>query len=108
MAVKVHLSCGFMVEKTGPRLRANRQQQEALCKLFQKARADASLSQEALAKKLGKPQSFVSKYESGARRLGSRTRIGTLIRLRRRQRRAAHWRGETEGCDEHACGRSSG
>jgi transcriptional regulator with XRE-family HTH domain len=69
MAVKVHLCCGFMVEKTGPRLRANRQQQEALCKLFQKARADAGLSQEALAKKLGKPQSFVSKYESGARRL---------------------------------------
>lgn len=58
-----------MVEKTGPRLRANRQQQEALCKLFRNVRTDVGLSQEALAKKLGKPQSFVSKYESGARRL---------------------------------------
>jgi transcriptional regulator with XRE-family HTH domain len=69
MAVKTYLSCGFMVEKTGPRLRANRQQQETLCKLFQKAHTDAGLSQKVLAKKLGKPQSFVSKYESGARRL---------------------------------------
>jgi len=69
MGVKPHLSCDFMVEKTGPRLRANRQQQEALCRLFQEARTDAGLSQEALARKLGKPQSFVSKYESGARRL---------------------------------------
>lgn len=69
MAVKTYLSCGFMVEKTGPRLRANRQQQGTLCKLFQTARTAAGLSQEALAKKLGKPQSFASKYESGARRL---------------------------------------
>ena len=69
MAVNSHLSCGFMVEKTGPRLRANRLQQETLCKLFHRVRAEAGLSQEALAKKLGKPKSFVSKYESGARRL---------------------------------------
>jgi transcriptional regulator with XRE-family HTH domain len=58
-----------MVEKTGPRIRANRKQQQILCALFQEARADAGLSQEQLAEKLGKPQSFVSKYESGSRRL---------------------------------------
>lgn len=58
-----------MVEKSGPRIRANRQQQETLCRLLQQVRTDAGLSQEALAKKLAKPQSFVSKYESGARRL---------------------------------------
>lgn len=69
MAVKTRLSCGFMVEKSGPRLRANRHQQEALCRLLQQVRTDAGLSQEALAKKLSKPQSFVSKYESGTRRL---------------------------------------
>jgi len=40
-----------------------------LCRLLQQVRTDAGLSQEALAKKLAKPQSFVSKYESGARRL---------------------------------------
>jgi transcriptional regulator with XRE-family HTH domain len=69
MGVKTHLSCCFMVEKSGPRLRANRQQQETLCRLLQQARTGVGLSQEALAKKLAKPQSFVSKYESGARRL---------------------------------------
>ena len=69
MGVKAHLSCGFMVEKSGPRLRANRQQQATLCRLLHEVRTDAGLSQEALAKKLAKPQSFVSKYESGARRL---------------------------------------
>src|SRR5580658_9664030 len=69
MGVKTHLSCGFMVEKSGPRLRANRQQQATLCSLLHQVRTDAGLSQEALAKKLAKPQSFVSKYESGARRL---------------------------------------
>jgi len=58
-----------MVEKSGPRLRANRQQQAALSRLLHQVRTDAGLSQEALAKRLAKPQSFVSKYESGARRL---------------------------------------
>ena len=33
------------------------------------ARRDSGLSQEALAERLGKPQSFVSKYERGERRL---------------------------------------
>jgi transcriptional regulator with XRE-family HTH domain len=59
----------MVTEKTGPRLRANRKQQEALLSLFRKARTDADLSQVDLARLLRKPQSFVSKYESGARRL---------------------------------------
>ena len=58
-----------MVEKTGPRLRANRKQQEALLALFRRIRAEAGLSQAELARILGKPQSFLSKYESGVRRL---------------------------------------
>jgi DNA-binding transcriptional regulator YiaG len=43
--------------------------QEKLQELLRKARTDAKLSQVELAKKLGRPQSFVSKYESGERRL---------------------------------------
>jgi Helix-turn-helix len=58
-----------MADKTGPRLRANRAQQEALLGLFRQARIDAGLSQVDLARILSKPQSFVSKYESGTRRL---------------------------------------
>ncbi|MGA2146405.1 MAG: helix-turn-helix transcriptional regulator [Bryobacteraceae bacterium] len=58
-----------MAEKTVPRLRANRKQQEALLSLFRQARGDAGLSQVELARILHKPQSFVSKYESGTRRL---------------------------------------
>jgi predicted transcriptional regulator len=58
----------LMADKTGPRLCANRQQQEALPGLFRQARIDAGLSQVDLARILNKPQSFASKYESGARR----------------------------------------
>jgi len=39
------------------------------CKLLYKAREDAGFTQAGLAKRLKKPQSFVSKYESGERRL---------------------------------------
>ena len=40
-----------------------------LLKLLKEARLEAGLRQEDLAKALNQPQSFVSKYESGERRL---------------------------------------
>jgi len=45
------------------------QEQVALQNLLRSIRKEASLSQQGLAQRLGKPQSFVSKYESGERRL---------------------------------------
>jgi ribosome-binding protein aMBF1 (putative translation factor) len=43
--------------------------QEKLQALLKSTRENAGLTQTALAKKLKRPQSFVSKYESGERRL---------------------------------------
>jgi transcriptional regulator with XRE-family HTH domain len=43
--------------------------QESLQALLRKMREDAGLTQAVLAGKLGKPQSYVSKYGSGERRL---------------------------------------
>jgi ribosome-binding protein aMBF1 (putative translation factor) len=43
--------------------------QEKLQELLRQIRQDAGLTQAGLATKLGRPQSFVSKYESGERRL---------------------------------------
>ena len=40
-----------------------------LRKILVQARHDAGLTQVALAKKLGRPQSFISKFERGERRL---------------------------------------
>ena len=57
------------MEKSGPRLTANRKQQNALRSLLRQLRTDAGLRQVDMAKALGKPQAFVSYYESGARRL---------------------------------------
>jgi transcriptional regulator with XRE-family HTH domain len=44
-------------------------EQERLQKLLRQMRIEAQLTQEDLAARLRKPQSFVSKYESGERRL---------------------------------------
>jgi transcriptional regulator with XRE-family HTH domain len=41
----------------------------AFTELLKEERADAGLTQAQLAKKLRRPQSYVSKYERGARRL---------------------------------------
>jgi transcriptional regulator with XRE-family HTH domain len=57
------------MEKSGPRLTANRKQQKALLTVLRQLRKEAGLRQADMASKLGKPQAFVSYYESGARRL---------------------------------------
>src|ERR1017187_5078761 len=54
---------------SGPRLTANRKQQKALLSLLRQLRTDAGRRLVDMAKALGKPQAFVSYYESGARRL---------------------------------------
>ena len=41
----------------------------AFCELIARTRKKAGLTQHALAKRLGRPQSFVAKYEGGERRL---------------------------------------
>jgi transcriptional regulator with XRE-family HTH domain len=43
--------------------------QSALCELMVKARKAAGLTQQELADRLHKPQSFVAKYEGGERRI---------------------------------------
>jgi transcriptional regulator with XRE-family HTH domain len=57
------------MEKSGPRLTANRKQQKALLSLLRELRVRAGIRQIDMAHALGKPQAFVSYYESGARRL---------------------------------------
>ena len=42
---------------------------QQLCALLRQQRLDAGLTQVQVAERLGVPQSFVSKYESGERRL---------------------------------------
>lgn len=42
---------------------------QRLCALLRQLRVDAGLTQVQVADRLGEPQSFVSKYESGERRL---------------------------------------
>lgn len=57
------------MDRSGPRIRADRKSQEALLSLLRQIRAEAGLRQVDMAKSLKMPQSFVSKYESGERRL---------------------------------------
>lgn len=57
------------MDRSGPRIRASRRKQKALLSLLREARVEAGLTQVELAKALHMPQSFVSKYESGERRL---------------------------------------
>ena len=45
------------------------QQYLRFCELLVEARRNAGLTQEDLARRLGRPQSYVSKYENGERRL---------------------------------------
>ena len=47
----------------------SRSDQDALLALLRQIRTDAGLRQVDLAERLGQPQPFVSKYESGERRL---------------------------------------
>ena len=57
------------MEKSGPRLTANRKQQKALLSLLRELRTQAGIRRIDMARALGKPRAFVSYYESGARRL---------------------------------------
>jgi hypothetical protein len=68
ISVNIYLCCEFM-ERSGPRIRANRKDQKVLLSLLRKVRTEAGLRQVDMAEALQLPQSFVSKYESGERRL---------------------------------------
>jgi transcriptional regulator with XRE-family HTH domain len=57
------------MEKSGPRLRANRRNQNTLLALLRELREERGLRQADIAKTLSCPQSVISKYESGERRL---------------------------------------
>jgi transcriptional regulator with XRE-family HTH domain len=64
------------MDRSGPRIRANRKAQETLLSLLRQVRLEADMTQVDLAEELAMPQSFISKYESGERRLD-------LLELRR-------------------------
>jgi transcriptional regulator with XRE-family HTH domain len=57
------------MEPSGPRLRANRRKQEILLSLLREIREDKGLRQADVARALGCPQTRVSKWELGERRL---------------------------------------
>jgi transcriptional regulator with XRE-family HTH domain len=54
-----------------------------LCKLLYDARMKAGLTQDDVAKRLNRPQSYVSKYESGERRLDviEFVRVATVLKV---------------------------
>jgi transcriptional regulator with XRE-family HTH domain len=58
-----------MTERRGPLRGADRRRQELLLVLLRAVREEKGFHQTDIANALGHPQSFVSKYESGARRL---------------------------------------
>lgn len=68
MLVKSLLCFDFM-DRSGPRIRANRKNQKALLDLLREIRVEAGVRQVDMARALRMPQSVVSKYESGERRL---------------------------------------
>lgn len=53
--------------KSGKSLRSR--EHRAFCELMVRKRQEAALTQTELAQRLGKPQSYVAKYEGGERRL---------------------------------------
>jgi transcriptional regulator with XRE-family HTH domain len=57
------------MDRNGPRIRANRKAQKILLSLLRAIRVEAGLRQIDMASALKMPQSYVSKYESGERRL---------------------------------------
>ena len=57
------------MDRRGPLRGANRHKQELLLSLLRAVREEKGLHQTDVANALGHPQSFVSKYEAGARRL---------------------------------------
>jgi transcriptional regulator with XRE-family HTH domain len=57
------------MDRNGPRIRANRNDQKLLLELLRAIRVEAGLRQTDMAEALKVPQSYVSKYESGERRL---------------------------------------
>jgi ribosome-binding protein aMBF1 (putative translation factor) len=61
--------CWRRMDRSGPRIRANRKNQKVLLSLLRDIRVKAGLRQVDLAEALRMPQSVVSKYESGERRL---------------------------------------
>jgi transcriptional regulator with XRE-family HTH domain len=58
-----------MEEPSGPRLRANRRKQDVLLSLLREIRQAKGLTQSDVAKALKAPQTRVSKWELGTRRL---------------------------------------
>ena len=57
------------MDRSGPRIRADRKNQKALLELLRGIRMEAGVRQIEMAEALRMPQSVVSKYESGERRL---------------------------------------
>ena len=56
---------------------------KVFCKLLRDPRVHAGLSQEDVAKRLNRPQSYVSKYEAGERRLDviEFMRVATVLKV---------------------------